>query len=55
MYIETLQDRAVSPSFQKEMYERLPCRKVVSMNISHSPFFSAPEELAGHLDGLARA
>jgi len=28
VYIETLQDRAVSPSVQKEMYERLPCRKV---------------------------
>ena len=54
-YIETLQDRAVSPSFQKEMYERVPCQKVISMNTSHSPFFSAPEELAGHLDVLARA
>ncbi len=55
VYIETLQDRAISPSVQKEMYERLPCRKVVSMNTSHSPFFSAPEELAGHLEVLARA
>lgn len=54
-YIETLQDRAVSPSFQKEMYERLPCQKVLSMNTSHSPFFSAPEELADHLEVLARA
>ena len=53
-YIETLQDRAVSPPFQKEMYEKLPCQKVVSMNTSHSPFFSAPEELAGHLEFLAR-
>jgi pimeloyl-ACP methyl ester carboxylesterase len=55
VYIETLQDRAVSPSFQKEMYERLPCQNVVSMETSHSPFFSAPEELAGHLEFLARA
>lgn len=54
VYIETLQDRAVSPSFQKEMYENLPCQKVVSMDTSHSPFFSAPEELAGHLEFLAR-
>ena len=53
-YIETLQDRAISPSFQKEMYERLPCQKVISMNTSHSPFFSAPEELAEHLESLAR-
>ncbi len=55
VYIETLQDRAVSPWFQKEMYERLPCQNVVSMETSHSPFFSAPEELAGHLEFLARA
>jgi pimeloyl-ACP methyl ester carboxylesterase len=55
VYIETLQDRAVSPSFQKEMYERLPCQKVISMNTSHSPFFSAPEELAEHIEVLARA
>jgi pimeloyl-ACP methyl ester carboxylesterase len=54
-YIQLLQDRAVSPSFQKEMYERVPCQKVISMNTSHSPFFSAPEELAGHLEALARA
>jgi len=54
VYIETLQDRAVSPSFQKELYERLPCQEVVSMDTSHSPFFSAPEDLAGHLEFLAR-
>ncbi len=54
-YIETLQDRAASPSFEKEMYERLPCQKVISMNTSHSSFFSAPEELAEHLEVLARA
>jgi len=53
-YVETLQDRAVSPPFQKEMYKKLPCQKVVSMTTSHSPFFSAPEELAGHLEFLAR-
>ena len=55
VYIETLQDRAISPSFQKEMYERLPCQRVISMNTSHSPFFSAPEELAEHLEVLTRA
>jgi hypothetical protein len=37
------------------MYERLPCQNVVSMETSHSPFFSAPEELAGHLEFLAKA
>ena len=52
VYVQTLQDRAISPSLQKEMYERLPCHKVISMNTSHSPFFSAPETLAVHLTSL---
>ncbi len=53
-YIETLQDRAISPPFQEYMYGRQPCREVLTMDTSHSPFFSAPEELAGHLESLAR-
>jgi hypothetical protein len=31
VYIETLKDRVISPSLQKEMYERLPYQKVISM------------------------
>ena len=53
-YIETLQDRAISPPFQEYMYGRQPCREVLTMDTSHSPFFAAPEELAGHLGSLAR-
>ncbi|MEJ7840208.1 MAG: alpha/beta fold hydrolase [Rubrobacter sp.] len=53
-YIECLQDRAIGPATQKRMYTGLPCEKVVSMGTSHSPFLSEPEELAGHLDSLAR-
>jgi len=52
VYIECLRDRAISPSVQKKMYKTLPCRKVVSMDTSHSPFFSAPEALVGHLVSL---
>ena len=52
VYIETLKDRAISPWLQKEMYERLPCRKVISMDTGHWPFYSAPEELTGHLTSL---
>jgi pimeloyl-ACP methyl ester carboxylesterase len=51
-YIECLQDKAFSPAAQQRMYSALPCRKVVSMNTSHSPFFSAPDELAAHLTSL---
>ena len=52
VYIETLKDRAISPWLQKEMYERVPCQKVISMDTGHWPFYSAPEELADHLTSL---
>lgn len=52
-YIECLQDRGVSPATQKAMYTAMPCRRVISMETSHSPFFSAPSALAGHLLEIA--
>ena len=48
-YIECLADRAIPPSLQKRMFEASPCERVITMSTSHSPFLSAPEELAGHL------
>ena len=53
VYIECLQDKAITPLRQKEMYTCLPCQKLISMNTSHSPFFSAPIELAKNLISLA--
>ena len=52
VYIETLNDRGVSPSLQKKMYTASPCQRVISMETSHSPFFSAPQELVRHLVSL---
>lgn len=52
VYVECLRDRTISPSLQREMYTAVPCRKVISMETSHSPFFSAPEKLAAHLTSL---
>ncbi len=49
VYIECLRDRAISPAVQKQMYTALPCQRVISMATDHSPFFSAPGELAQHL------
>jgi len=46
VYIQCLRDRAVSPMLQRKMCEATPCQEVISMNTSHSPFFSKPEELA---------
>lgn len=51
-YIECLQDRGVTPSLQRKMYTAASCQRVISMNTSHSPFFSAPEELVSHLIAL---
>jgi pimeloyl-ACP methyl ester carboxylesterase len=45
-YIETLRDRALGPASQRKMYLALPCRKIYSLQTSHSPFLSAPRELA---------
>lgn len=52
-YIECLQDRAVTPFIQNKMYTETPCRKVYSMDTSHSPFFSKPGELTGILLDIA--
>lgn len=52
VYIECLRDRALTPPFQKRLYAALPCQRVISMNTSHSPFFSAPGELVAHLTAL---
>ena len=49
VYISCLRDKAISPSIQEKLYKALPCEKVISLDTSHSPFFSAPEELANHL------
>lgn len=53
-YVHTTRDRTVSPRAQKKMYTELPCERVVSMETGHLPFFAAPEELAGHIDSLAK-
>ena len=50
--IECLRDRAHSLSFQRSTYTTFPFQQVISMDTSHSPFFSAPDELAAHLAAL---
>ena len=43
VYIETLRDNAITLSAQRRMVAAMPCAEVISMNTSHSPFFSAPQ------------
>jgi pimeloyl-ACP methyl ester carboxylesterase len=53
VYIETRQDKALGLTAQRRMYETLPCERVYALDTSHSPFLSAPGDLAAHLEDLA--
>jgi len=53
VYIECLQDNAVSLALQRDMVAKSPCREVISLATDHSPFFSAPGLLADVLTRLA--
>tara|TARA_R110002096_G_scaffold92144_7_gene208336 strand:+ start:5553 stop:6272 length:720 start_codon:yes stop_codon:yes gene_type:complete len=53
VYIECLQDRAIPPALQKRMYSETPVEKILTMDTSHSPFFSAANALVEHLIELA--
>lgn len=46
VYIECLRDKTVPLSAQREMQADVPGAEVVSMDTSHSPFFSQPDRLA---------
>lgn len=48
-YIRCAQDRALSVQFQDRMIERQPCERVVTLESSHSPFLSMPQQLADAL------
>jgi pimeloyl-ACP methyl ester carboxylesterase len=51
-YIETRDDKAVSPMLQQKMRTAAGCDEVIIMNTSHSPFLSQPAELARILTEL---
>ena len=52
-YIECTHDNAVRIKLQRLMVKMTPC-KVITMECGHSPYFSNPEELAEHLEAIAR-
>lgn len=54
-YIECVQDRAIPLEMQRALHAALPCDLVVTLDTDHSPFFSAPEQLADALEAIARA
>ena len=51
-YVACSADRAISIERQRAMAERAEIPRVVTMNTDHSPFLSAPQELARHLAEL---
>jgi pimeloyl-ACP methyl ester carboxylesterase len=52
-YVYCADDRSIPLHVQEEFVKRMPCDDVVSLSTSHSPFLSAPAELAKALSGLA--
>jgi len=52
VFIECLQDGAIPIATQRQMIAAVPCEKVLTLDTSHSPFFSAPAELADKLLSL---
>jgi pimeloyl-ACP methyl ester carboxylesterase len=53
-YIECTHDNAVRIARQRAMVKKMPC-KVITMECGHTPFYSQPEELAEHLETIARS
>jgi pimeloyl-ACP methyl ester carboxylesterase len=52
VYIECLQDRALTIARQRHMYTAMPCAAVFTLDAGHAPFFAAPEALAAQLIAL---
>lgn len=52
-YIECLQDRGLPLAVQRDMQAAVPGAKVHQLATGHSPFLSAPEEVAEVLLGIA--
>jgi pimeloyl-ACP methyl ester carboxylesterase len=52
-YIECLNDRAITMDDQRRMQSVLPCASVTTLDADHSPFLSAPNELADALIAIA--
>lgn len=52
-YVEGTRDNAVSLAYQRAMTAATPCEAVFTLEGDHSPFLSAPAELAGLLETVA--
>jgi pimeloyl-ACP methyl ester carboxylesterase len=48
-YIECLRDNAIKINMQRLMIDAQPCDRVFTLDTDHSPFYSAPQDLADTL------
>jgi pimeloyl-ACP methyl ester carboxylesterase len=53
IYIECTRDNAIPIEAQRAMTSLLPCQQVITLQTSHSPFFSSSDELSDHLARLS--
>ncbi|MED2878669.1 alpha/beta hydrolase, partial [Bacillus thuringiensis] len=51
-YIHTTLDRAIPIDFQRRMNTETPCKKIITLEADHSPFFSKASELVHYLNEL---
>ncbi len=52
-YVECLRDNALTPQFQRSLYEGAGIESVATLDCDHSPFYSCPADLAAVLDDFA--
>ena len=45
VYIECVNDLVITPTAQKDMYTKMPCEKVLTLETSHAPNYGAPEKV----------
>jgi pimeloyl-ACP methyl ester carboxylesterase len=53
VYIHTANDRVISPSFQAQMVASTPVRREFTLQTGHTPFLTAPDELAADIEAAA--
>jgi len=53
-YIKTLHDNAVVTSYQEDLLELVPCKKVYEINSDHAAFFSKPNALTKMLVEISK-
>lgn len=53
VYIHTANDQVISPSFQAQMVASTPVRREFTLQTGHTPFLTAPNELAADIEAAA--